>query len=444
MSQSTSQFEKVDGGKVKLTITVTAERFREGLQHSYNRNKHHFNVPGFRKGKVPRKLIEQSYGKDVFYDDAVNFVLPDAYEAALDEHNVNPVYRPEIKLGDISEQDGAIFFAEVAVRPEAKITDLKDLTYSKGTEGATDEEIDAAIKRQQEMNARQVTVDRAAAMDDIVTINFKGFVGDEPFEGGQGEDFNLTLGSGQFIPGFEEQLVGKKAGDDVTVEVAFPEEYHHEPLAGKPARFEVEILDVQAKELPELTDDFAQDVSEFDTLAEYRADLAKNIAENKEKNTINVQRGQVLKQLAEKTTVDIPEEMYLGRVDEMMDDFKNQLRMQGMDIENYMRYTGLTEEAMQASMRKQAEVDVKNMLALEAVAKKQKLAVSDEEFEAKIAEVLKMEGDALANFITNMPAERKKEFTLGMLRDKALDFAISKAKAIDEPLPTEENEAEEE
>jgi len=292
------------------------------------------------------------------------------------------------------------------------------------------------------MNARQATVDRAAELNDIVTINFKGFIGDEPFEGGQGEDFSLTLGSGQFIPGFEEQLVGKKAGDDVTVNVSFPEEYHHEPLAGKPARFEVEILDVQAKELPELNDDFAQDVSEFDTLEEYRADLAKNIAENKEKNTINIQRGQVLKQLVEKTTVDIPEEMYLGRVDEMVDDFKNQLRAQGMDMENYLRYSGLTEEAMKASMRQQAEIDVKNILALEAVAKKQKLEITDEELEAKIAEVLKLEGDTLTNFMNNMPAERKKEFTRGMLRDKALDFAMDKAKAVDEPLPSEELEEE--
>lgn len=434
----TSELENIENNKVKLTITILPERFREGLQHSYSRNKQYFNLPGFRKGKAPRKIIEQAYGRDVFFEDAINFVLPDAYETALDQHELDPVYRPEISPGDISEKDGAIFFAEVYTRPSAEIDDYHGLTYPKGEPEATEEDIQNELRSQQEKNSRQVSVARSAEMDDVVTINFEGFIDDEPFDGGKGEDFNLTLGSGQFIPGFEEQLVGSQPGDDVTVNVTFPDEYHAPEFAGKPAKFEVEILDVQTKELPELDDDFAQDISEFDTLAEYREDLAKKIKEHKESNAENEKRAYVLKQLTAKSTVDIPEAMYLGRLDEMMDDFTRQIQMQGMNVENYMRFTQLTPESLKAGWRPQAELDVQNILALEAVAKKEGLVITDEEFAEKIGEMLKLEGEARDNFVNDLQTGRRRELERSILAEKALDLVMEKAIAIDGPLPMEE------
>ena len=434
----TSTVENLETNKIKLTMTVTPERFREGLQHSYDRNKHYFNIPGFRKGKAPRKILEQSYGADVFHEDAINFVLPDAYEDSLDEHDIDPVYRPEISLGDVSEKEGAVFFAEVFTRPTAEIDDYYGLTYPKGEVEPTEDEIQQELSNQQEKNARQVSIDRPAEMGDITLINFKGFIDDEPFEGGEGEDFSLTLGSGQFIPGFEDQLVGKTPGDDVKVNVTFPEEYHAPEYAGKDAVFEVEILDVQAKEFPEIDDDFAQDVSEFDTLAEYREDITKRIKEHKEANIDNYKRNHILKQLVSKSTVEIPEAMFLGRLDEMMDDFSRQIQMQGMNVENYMRFTQMTPDSLKASWRPQAEIDVKNLLALEAVSKKENLAVDDSEFEEKVKEMLKFEGEQLKEFLKTLPPGRKKELERSMLNEKALELVIEKATAIDGPLPMEE------
>ena len=435
---TTSVLENVETNKVKLTITIPPDRFREGLQHAYNRNKHHFNLPGFRKGKAPRKIIEQAYGKDVFYEDAVNFVLPDAYEAALNEHNLDPVYRPDIAPGDISEAEGAVFFAEVYTRPSAEIGDYSDLTYPKGTVDATDEEVEQELKAQQMKNARQVSVSRPAEMGDVVTINFEGFIDDEAFEGGSGEDFNLTLGSGQFIPGFEEQLVGTTPGDDVKVNVSFPDDYHHPDYAGKAAIFEVEVLDVQGKEMPEIDDDFAQDVSEFDTLAEYKDDLKKRIKENKEGNLENNKRGHLLKQLIEKITVDIPEAMYLARMDEMMEEFRRQVQMQGMDVETYMRFTQLTPDNLRASWRPQAEIDVKNLLALEAVVRKENLALTDDEFRVKIAEMLKLEGDSLEQFVSTIPDERRKDLERSILSEKALELIMERATEVEGDYPSEE------
>lgn len=434
----TSEMENLEANKIKLTITVSPERFREGLQHAHNRNKHYFNLPGFRKGKAPRKMIEQAYGKDVFYEEAINFVLPDAYEAALDKHEIEPVYRPDISPGDISEKEGAVFFAEVYTRPEVEISDYFGLTCPKGEIDATEDEIQNELRSQQEKNSRQVSSSRPAEMGDVVSINFKGFIDDEPFEGGEGEDFDLTLGSNQFIPGFEEQLVGCSPGDDVKVNVKFPDEYHHPDYAGKPAVFEVEVLDVQTKELPELDDDFAQDVSEFDTMAEYREDLVKRIKEHKESNLDNNKRGYLLKQLIAKVNADIPEAMYLGRLDEMMNEFRRHIQMQGMDVENYMRFTQLTPESLRISWRPQAEVDVKNSLALEAIAKKEALTISDEEFSEKIAEMLKLEGDDLKKFLDTMPAGRKKELERSILSEKALELVLEKADMIDGAFPTDE------
>ena len=430
--------ETLESNKLKLTINVSAEEFRNGLKHVYNRTKSQFNVPGFRQGKTPRKVIEQMYGKDIFYDDALNHILPDAYEAALDMFELDPVYRPEIEAGDASENEGAVFFATVYTRPEAEVNDYLGIEYPKGSVEPTEEEIKNAIKNEQEKNSRQVSVNRPAEMGDIVTINFTGFIDDLPFEGGSGEDFDLTLGSNQFIDTFETQLVGKLPGDDVDVSVTFPEEYHHPDYAGKPAVFKVEVIDVKAKELPEVDDAFAEDVSDFDNLEEFKADLAKRIREHKETNLENNKRSYVMKKLTEKATVDIPEAMFLGRIDDMFDDFSRNIQMQGMNIENYMRFTGLTEQALRAQWRPQAEVDVKNMLTLTAVAKNENMTVTEEEFLNRLAEVSNQDVEAVKAMHKDMHPTRIRDFERSILCEKALELVMDNAVAVEGELPDDE------
>jgi len=436
MSQKfTSTVETVEPTKLKLEISISPEAFREGLLEAYNKNKQHFNIQGFRKGKAPRKMIEQVYGREVFYEDALNVILPDAYEAALDQHEIEPVYRPEIELGPASENEGATFHAIVYIRPEAEIDSYYGLTYPKTDIEATEDDIQQALHTEQQKSATQISVERPAEMGDIVTINFKGYFDGEPFEGGEGTDHELTLGSKQFIDTFEEQLVGLIPGDDVTVNVTFPEEYHHPDYSGKPATFEVEIIDVQAKQLPEIDDDFASNVSDFDTLAEYREDLANTIKTRKEQNLENMKRGHIMRQLVEKAVMDVPEAMYLARIDEMMREFEQHIQMQGMNVETYMRFTKLTPEAMKASWRPQAEIDVKNMLVLEAIAKKEELSVSEEEFAEYIGKITSQEGDALTALIESLPPFRRKEIERSKLCDKAMELVLEKAVATDEPMP---------
>lgn len=438
------EMEKLEDCKLKLTITVGSERFREGLTNAYNRTKNYFNMPGFRKGKAPRKMIEQMYGRDVFYEDALNFILPDAYEAALDKHEIEPVYRPDIEPGEMSETDGATFTAVVFVRPEVEIGDYNGLKYPNEETEATEEDIENALKAEQEKNSRQVSVSRPAEMNDVVTINFKGFMDGEPFEGGAGEDHDLTLGSGQFIPGFEEQVVGHVPGDEFNVEVTFPEDYHHADYSGKSATFEVEVLDVKANELPEIDDEFAEDVSEFDTLEEFKEDLAKKITENKEANLENNKRSHIMKKLVAISKMEVPEEMYLGRLDDMMNDFTHSIQMRGMDIESYMRFTQTSEESLKASWRKQAEIDVTGMLALEAVAKKEDITVSEEDFEKRVAEASQKEGDELQELIKEMHPMRRKELERSIKCEKALDLVMEKAEASDDEKFEEEVTEEEE
>ena len=434
-AQYTSVVETLEPTKLKLTITIGKEALRKGLQEAYNKNKHQYSLQGFRKGKVPRKMLEQAYGRSIFHDDALNTVMPEAYEAALTEHSIEPVYRPEVALVSIDENEGAVFTATIDIKPVVEVEDYHGFVYSKAESEATEDEIQEALLAEQKKSATQSSVDRPAEMEDIVTINFKGYFGDEPFEGGEGSDHELTLGSGQFIDTFEAQLVGHVPGDDVTVNVTFPEEYHHPDYAGKEARFEVEILDVQGKTLPEIDDDFAANVSEFDTLEEYRKSLADTIKANKEQSIESTKRIQVMRQLVDKAKMDVPEAMYLARLDEMMEEFARHIQSQGMNLETYLRFTQLTPEALKQGWKPQAETDVKNMLALEAVAVKEGFEVTDEEFQTRLGEMTGMEGDALVNIIKELHSSRRKELTLSMLCSKAMDFVLEKAIATDEPIP---------
>ena len=446
-----SELEKLEGTKIKLTMTVSAERLREGLHHVYSHNKQYFNIPGFRKGKAPRKMIEQLYGRDIFHDDAMNYILPNVYEEALDKHELEPVYKPNIDAEDmkICETEGAVIIATIHTRPTAEVSEYAGLPYPKGDAEATEEDIDNALKGEQEKNARMLSVERPAEMGDIVTINFKGFLeGEEkPFDGGIGEDHDLTLGSGQFIPGFEDQVVGHVPGDDIKVNVTFPGDYHAADFAGKSAIFEVEVLDVKSSELPEINDDFAEDVSEFDTLEEWREDLAKKIKEHKEANLEHNKRNHIMKKLIANSTAEIPEEMYLGRLDDLFRDFAHSIQARGMDIENYMRFTGTNEQFLKASWRKQAEDDVQGMLALEAVALKESITVPEEDFEKRVKDATNKEGDELAKIIEDMHPMRRKELTRSLLCEKALDLIMEKAvmsedEAFEDPIPLEDEEEE--
>ena len=425
----TSEIEQAENNKVKFTVHVSPEFLREGLNDVHNKNKGYFNIPGFRKGKAPRKIVEQIYGHDIYHEDAINYVLPDAYEYALDNLELDPVYKPDFDITSMSEREGAVFSFEIEVRPDVEVGEYMGIPYPKESTEVAESDIQAALRVEQDKNARRVSVDRKAEVGDVVTINFTGYIDGETFEGGSGQDFDLHLGIGQFIPGFEEQLVGFGAGDEVTVNVTFPENYAHKNFAGKPAVFEVEILDVHQRELPELDDEFAETISEFETIEEYREDLKVKIKEYKEANVENTKRNYVLRRLVEATKMEVPESMYLARLDEMMDDFSMQVRMRGMDVENYMRFSDLTEEGLKASWRKKAEIDVKSALALHAVALKEGFIAEEEEIHARVGEVMKLEGERLKEYVDDMSKRQIKELERSILCKKALDFILENAVA---------------
>ena len=424
-----SKIEQVEKNRVTFSVQVSPEFFREGLNHVHKRNKGYFNIPGFRKGKAPRKIVEQFYGQDVYHEEAVNYCLPVAYDHALEELSLEPVYKPDVDTGEISEKEGVFFTISIDTRPEVELSDYIGLPYPKEDTDVSEEEVNKALKAEQEKNARRLSVDRAAELGDVVTINFAGYIDEEPFEGGSGQDTDLALGSGQFIPGFEDQLVGYKAGDDVKVNVTFPSEYGHTELAGKNATFDVEILDVQLKELPELDDEFAETVSEFDTIEEYKEHLREKIKDYKETNLKSRKRNYVLRKLIEAATMDVPESMYLSRLDDMMEDFSMQVKMRGMDLENYMRFSDMTEESLKAGWREQAERDVKSTLALYEVAKKEGIACDAEELKSKVAELTKLDGDKLEKYIEKMPKRQSKELERNIICNKALEFVLEKAVA---------------
>jgi len=438
--QFSSQYEVVEKNKIKLTITISPDGFREGLQKAYNKNKHYFDLPGFRKGKAPRRMIEQAYGREIFHEDAINFILPDAYEESLEQHNLDPVYKPEeIEPGEMSEATGAVFYVHVYIRPEVTVGNYNGLTYPTMETEATEADIEEMLKAEQEKNARQISVeDRPSEMGDIVNINFTGYMDGEAFEGGAGEDFPLTLGKNQFIPGFEEQLVGRQVGDDVEVEVTFPEEYGHEELAGKPATFKVEVLDIQTKELPEINDELAQEVSEFESLEEYKADLAKTITERKTSQLDARKREHLVRELIKIAEMEVPEAMYTANVDETWENFTRQIESQGMDVENYLRFSNLTEEIMRASWAEQAKFSVDSELALEAIALKEGMTVSDEEFSKHLNEITGKEGDELAILVKAITPPRRKDIERNILCRKALDLVAESAVAVDEPEPEEQ------
>jgi trigger factor len=421
--------EKIEKNKVKLTFSVDAARFEEGMQYSYNKNKGNIAVQGFRKGKAPRKLIEAQYGKAVFYDDAINFVMPEAYETAVKENNLDVVSRPEIDVTAIDE-NGVSFTAEVYTKPEVKLGEYKGLKYTKMDEEPTDEEIDAELKKEQEKNARIVTVtDRSVQNGDIATIDFKGFMDGEAFEGGEGKDFDLEIGSHSFIDTFEDQLVGKNVGDDVEVNVTFPENYGQASLAGKPAKFEVEIKDIKVKELPELNDEFVQDTTEFENLNEYKNEIAGKLIVAKKQQAKNKMEEDLVTALVEGCEMDVPQVMIDNDIDMKIEDFSRNIQSQGLSLDVYLQYMGQTVESMREAYRPMSEKQVKARLALEAVANAENFTVEEADLEAEVEKIAKaygMEKDVLKSALRpedteNITKDIKVQKAVQFIKDNAVE-----------------------
>lgn len=409
--------EDVEKNLVKLTFEVSAEDFTKAINEAYKKNAKKFNIPGFRKGKAPRAVIEKYYTEAVFYDDAINAVLPNAYESAVKEAELEVVARPEIDVEDIKKGEPVVFTALVTTKPEVKLGEYKGVEVAAVDATVTDEDVDKDIAATQQKNARMIEVDdRAVENGDIITLDFEGSVDGVPFDGGKGEDYELEIGSGTFIPGFEDQLVGAEIGADVNVNVTFPEEYHAENLKGKDAVFACKVKNIKVRELPELDDDFASEVSEFETMADYRADVRKKLeeaAENKAKAEIE---NEVIEKVVENAEFDLPDAMIDAQVDNTINDFAQRLQYQGMNLDMYLQYTGSNLEAMKAQFRPQAEKQVSGSLVLEAVMNAEGIETTPEELELELVDMSKkynMELDKIKELLQDAEMERiKKDLAL--------------------------------
>ena len=422
------QVEKLEHNMAKLTVEVAAEDVEKALQAAYLKQRKQINIPGFRKGKVPRQMIEKMYGPEVFYDEAANNMIPDAYAKAYDESELDIVSQPKIEVVQMEKGKPFIFTAEVATKPEVTLGDYKGLKVDKVSTRVTQKEVDEEIEKERERNARTIEVtDRAVQDKDEVTLDFEGFVDGVAFEGGKGEDYPLTIGSGSFIPGFEEQLIGAEIDKEVEVNVTFPKEYHSEELAGKDATFKCTVHTIKAKELPELDDEFASEVSECETMDAYRAEVKKNIKERKERTGKEKKENQAVDQAIENAQMDIPEAMIEFQVRQMADDFARRIQQQGLTVEQYFQFTGMTAEKMMEEMRPQAEKSIKTRLVLEAIVKAESIEVSDERVEeelTKMAEAYQMEVEKLKEF---MGENEKKQIKEDLAVQEAITLLVNES-----------------
>lgn len=422
------QVEKLEHNMAKLTVEVAAEDVEKALQAAYLKQRKQINIPGFRKGKVPRQMIEKMYGAEIFYDDAANALIPKAYADAYDECELDIVSRPEIDVVQIEKGKDFIFTATVATKPEVTLGEYKGLEVDKVSTRVTQKEVDAKIQEEAEKNARTITVeDRAVQDGDEVVLDFEGFVDGVAFEGGKGENYPLTIGSGSFIPGFEEQLVGAETEKEVEVKVTFPEDYHAEDLKGKEAVFKCTVHEIKAKELPEIDDEFAAEVSEFDTLEEYKADVKAKIKEQKAAEGKAKQEDQVVEQAVKNATYELPEAMVETQAEQMANDFAQRMQSQGLTMEQYFQFTGTTAEQMMEDLKPQAVKRIETRLVLEAIAKAENIEISDEKLDeeiGKMAEAYKMEADKLKEF---MGENEKKQMKEDMAVQEAITFLVENA-----------------
>ncbi len=423
------QVEKLEKNMAKLTIEVTAEELEGALEEAYQKNKSKMSIPGFRKGKVPRHMIEKMYGKEVFYEDAANALIPDAYEKALEECDEDIVSSPSIDVVQIEAGKPFIFTAEVALKPEVKLGKYKGVKVDKVETAVTDEEVDAEINKERENNARNIEVtDRPVKDGDITTLDFEGFVDGVAFEGGKGENYPLTIGSGAFIPGFEEQLIGAEIDKEVEVNVTFPEDYQAEELKGKAAVFKCTVKGIKEKELPELDDEFASEVSEFETLAEYKADVKGKLEERKAKEARDAKEVAVIDAIVNDSEMEIPEAMLETQQKQMVDEFAQRLQMQGLSMEQYFQFTGATYDKMIEQVKPQAEKRIKSRLVLEAIVQAEKIAATDEDYEEELkvmAESYQMEVEKIKELLPEKSAVQIRE---DLAVRKAAEFVVENAK----------------
>lgn len=428
------QVENLEKSMAKLTIEVPAEELEKAIQEAYLREKGKISLPGFRKGKVPRKMIEKMYGVGIFYEDAANTLIQENYPGAMDESGLDIVSRPTIDVVQIESGKPFIFTAEVAVRPEVKLGKYKGVQVTKVDTSVSEEEIDAEVERERGSNARTVTVtDRPVQNGDTAVIDFEGFVDGVAFDGGKGENHSLEIGSHSFIDNFEDQLIGKNAGDEVEVNVTFPEQYHAAELAGKPALFKVKIHEIKAKELPELDDEFAQDVSEFDTLAEYREDVKKRLTEQKENEAKGAKEDEAIQKIIDKSEMELPEAMIDTQCENMVNEFAQRIAQSGLSMEQYMQFSGLTYDKLKEQVRPEAETRIKSSLVLEEIAKAENIQVTEEEIDAeleKMAAAYGMEADKLKELMGDTEKESiKRDLSVTKAVELIMDNVKEKAKA---------------
>lgn len=422
------QIEKLEKNMAKLTIEASAEDFEKAVQKAYLKARGRINIPGFRKGKAPRHLIEKMYGAGVFYEDAANALIPQAYAEALKDCDLEIVSQPEIDVTQIEAGKPFIFTAEVALKPEVTLGEYKGVEVEKTLVEVTDEEIDKEVDKERENNSRTIDVDdRAVENGDIIKLDFDGSVDGVPFEGGKAENYTLTIGSGSFIPGFEDQLIGVGIGEEKDVNVTFPEDYHAENLAGKAAVFKCKVNQITVKELPEADDEFAGEVSEFETMAEYKEDIRKKLTERKEKEAKNKKQSQVVEKIVANAQMEIPDAMVNTQVRSMMEDFARRMQSQGLSMEQYFQFTGMDVSKMQEQMKPEALKRIQNSLVLEAVAKAENIEISDEKVDeeiAKMAEAYKMEVEKLKGLIGDSERDQmKKDLAIQAAVDLITDAA---------------------
>ena len=416
------QVENLEHNMAKLTIEVSAEEVEKALQAAYLKERSKISLPGFRKGKVPRAMVEKMYGPAVFYEDAVNSLVPEEYSKAAEESKLDIVSRPEINVEQIEKGKAFIFTATVAVKPEVTLGEYKGLEVAKADTTVTDEEVEAELKKEQEKNARTINVtDRPVAQGDTAVIDFEGFVDGVAFEGGKGENHSLEIGSHTFIDTFEDQLVGKNVGDEVDVNVTFPEQYQAADLAGKPATFKVKINEIKAKELPELDDEFAKDVSEFDTLAEYKESLKKDLEKKKQDEAKRTKEDEAIQKIIDKSKMEIPEAMIDTQCETMIEEFAQRIAQSGLSMDQYLQFSGLTVDGLKEQVRPEAETRIKSSLVLEQIAKDENIEVSEEEIDAEIEKMAKAYG---------MEADKLKEY-MGDAEKESMKRDISVTKAVD-------------
>lgn len=425
------QVEKLEKNMAKLTVEVSAEQFEDAIKTSFSKNKGRFNIPGFRKGKAPQAMIEKMYGVDVFYEDAANTAIDNTYSEAMTESGLDIVSRPEIDIVQIEKGKTFIYTASVATKPDVTLGDYKGIEVEKAPAEVTDADIEAELNKVQDKNSRTVMIeDRPVADGDDTIIDFEGFVDGQAFDGGSSVDYVLKIGSHSFIDTFEEQLIGKNIGEECEINVTFPTEYHAEALAGKPALFKVTVKEIKVKELPELNDEFASEVSDFDTLAEYKEDIKATLLEKKQKDAATENENRVVDQVVANAVMDIPEPMVDMQVRNMIEDYARRMQSQGLSLEQYMQYTGMDINKLKDQMRPQAVKRIQTRLVLEEIVKQENIVIGEEAIEKELAEMALAYKMEIAQIKEHMGEKEQEQMKQDLAVQEAVDFLVAEAKLV--------------